>query len=78
MYTFITQGGDSVTLRPEGTASVVRAALQANLHRVEVPVKLYYSGSYFRYEKPQKGRYRHFSQVGAEALGAVVDPAAGR
>jgi histidyl-tRNA synthetase len=70
MYTFITQGGDSVTLRPEGTASVVRAALQANLHRVEVPVKLYYSGSYFRYEKPQKGRYRHFSQVGAEALGA--------
>ena len=70
MYTFLTQGGDSVTLRPEGTASVVRATLQANLHRAELPVKLYYSGSYFRYERPQKGRYRHFSQVGAEALGA--------
>jgi histidyl-tRNA synthetase len=71
MYTFTTQGGDSVTLRPEGTASVLRAALQANLHKLgQLPVKLYYSGSYFRYEKPQKGRYRHFSQVGAEALGA--------
>ncbi|HWG23173.1 histidine--tRNA ligase [Actinospica sp.] len=71
MYTFTTQGGDSVTLRPEGTASVLRAALQANLHKAgQLPVKLYYSGSYFRYEKPQKGRYRHFSQVGAEALGA--------
>jgi len=71
MYTFTTQGGDSVTLRPEGTASVVRATLQANLHKAgQLPVKLYYSGSYFRYEKPQKGRYRHFSQVGAEALGA--------
>ena len=71
MYTFTTQGGDSVTLRPEGTASVVRATLQANLHKAgQLPVKLYYSGSYFRFEKPQKGRYRHFSQVGAEALGA--------
>jgi histidyl-tRNA synthetase len=71
MYTFTTQGGDTITLRPEGTASVLRAALQANLHKAgQLPVKLYYSGSYFRYEKPQKGRYRHFSQVGAEALGA--------
>ena len=71
MYTFTTQGGDTVTLRPEGTASVLRAALQANLHKLgQLPVKLFYSGSYFRYEKPQKGRYRHFSQVGAEALGA--------
>jgi histidyl-tRNA synthetase len=71
MYTFTSQGGDSLTLRPEGTASVLRAALQANLHKAgQLPVKLYYSGSYFRYEKPQKGRYRHFSQVGAEALGA--------
>jgi histidyl-tRNA synthetase len=71
MYTFTTQGGDSVTLRPEGTASVLRAALQANLQKSgQLPVKLYYSGSYFRYERPQKGRYRHFSQVGAEALGA--------
>ncbi|MBR7832665.1 histidine--tRNA ligase [Actinospica durhamensis] len=71
MYTFTSQGGDSLTLRPEGTASVLRAALQANLHKAgQLPVKLYYSGSYFRYEKPQKGRYRHFSQVGAEALGS--------
>jgi histidyl-tRNA synthetase len=71
MYSFTTQGGDAVTLRPEGTASVLRAVLQANLHKSgQLPVKLYYSGSYYRYERPQKGRYRHFSQVGAEALGA--------
>ena len=71
MYTFTSQGGDSLTLRPEGTASVLRAALQANLHKAgQLPVKLFYSGSYFRYEKPQKGRYRHFSQVGAEAIGS--------
>ncbi len=70
MYTFTTRGGDSLTLRPEGTASVVRAALQHNLDKGALPVKLYYSGSYFRYERPQKGRYRHFSQVGAEVLGS--------
>jgi len=70
MYTFTTRGGDSLTLRPEGTASVVRAVLQHNLDKGPLPVKLYYSGSYYRYERPQKGRYRHFSQVGAEALGA--------
>ena len=70
MYTFTTRGGVSLTLRPEGTASVVRAALQHNLDKGALPVKLYYSGSYYRYERPQKGRYRHFSQVGAEALGA--------
>jgi histidyl-tRNA synthetase len=74
MYTFTTRGGASLTLRPEGTASVVRAALQHNLHTGVLPVKLYYSGSYYRYERPQKGRYRHFSQVGAEALG-TEDPA---
>ena len=74
MYTFTTRGGASLTLRPEGTAPVVRAALQHNLDKGALPVKLYYSGSYYRYEQPQKGRYRHFSQVGAEALGAV-DPA---
>ncbi|HZP51436.1 histidine--tRNA ligase [Actinocrinis sp.] len=73
MYTFTTRGGDSLTLRPENTASVVRAALQHNLDKGALPVKLYYSGSYYRYERPQKGRYRHFSQVGAEALG-VEDP----
>ena len=70
MYTFTTRGGVSLTLRPEGTASVVRAALQHNLDKGALPVKLYYSGSYFRYEQPQKGRYRHFSQVGAEVLGS--------
>lgn len=70
MYTLTTKGGDQLALRPEGTASVLRAALQANLHRGALPVKLWYSGSYYRYERPQAGRYRHFSQVGAEALGS--------
>jgi histidyl-tRNA synthetase len=74
MFSFTTQGGDEVTLRPEGTASTLRAVLQANLDRGGLPVKLWYSGSFYRYEKPQAGRYRHFSQVGAEALGAE-DPA---
>ncbi|CAL9389902.1 Histidine--tRNA ligase [Streptomyces sp. enrichment culture] len=75
MYAFETKGGDKLALRPEGTASVLRAALEASLHKQgNLPVKLWYSGSYYRYEKPQKGRYRHFSQVGAEAIGAE-DPA---
>lgn len=75
MYTLQTKGGDMLALRPEGTASVLRAALEANLHKLgNLPVKLWYSGSYYRYERPQKGRYRHFSQVGAEAIGAE-DPA---
>ncbi|WFB06562.1 histidine--tRNA ligase [Streptomyces sp. LX-29] len=75
MYTLTTRGGDQLALRPEGTASVLRAALQANLHKAgNLPVKLWYSGSYYRYERPQAGRYRHFSQVGAEAIGAE-DPA---
>nr|WP_211659119.1 histidine--tRNA ligase [Phytoactinopolyspora halophila] len=74
MYSFTTKGGDDVTLRPEGTAPVLRAALENNLHRGALPVKLWYSGSYYRYERPQKGRYRHFSQVGAEVLG-TEDPA---
>ncbi|NBM16524.1 histidine--tRNA ligase [Streptomyces sp. GC420] len=74
MYVFETKGGSRLALRPEGTASVLRAALQANLHKQGLPVKLWYSGSYYRYERPQKGRYRHFSQVGAEAIGAE-DPA---
>ena len=71
MYTLTTKGGDELALRPEGTASVLRAALEANLHKSgNLPVKLWYSGSYYRYERPQKGRYRHFSQVGAEAIGS--------
>lgn len=74
MYTFTDKGGRSITLRPEGTAPVVRAALQAGLANGQLPVKLWYSGSYYRYERAQKGRYRHFAQVGAEALGSD-DPA---
>ncbi len=74
MYTLTTKGGSELALRPEGTASVLRAVLESNLHRGALPVKLWYSGSYYRYEQPQAGRYRHFSQVGAEALGAE-DPA---
>lgn len=74
MYTFEDKGGRSLTLRPEGTASVVRSVLQHGLHNGQLPVKLWYSGSQFRYERAQKGRYRHFWQVGAEALGAE-DPA---
>jgi histidyl-tRNA synthetase len=74
MYTLTTKGGTELALRPEGTASVLRAALEGSLHKQGLPVKLWYSGSYYRYERPQKGRYRHFSQVGAEAIGAE-DPA---
>ena len=74
MYTFPDKAGRSLTLRPEGTASVVRAVLQHGLHNGQLPVKLWYSGSQFRYERSQKGRYRHFWQVGAEALGSE-DPA---
>ncbi|RJK96786.1 histidine--tRNA ligase [Vallicoccus soli] len=73
MYSFETRGGDQVTLRPEGTAGVLRAVLEHHLDKGGLPVKLWYSGSYYRYERPQKGRYRHFSQVGAEALG-TEDP----
>ncbi|MCC5579339.1 MULTISPECIES: histidine--tRNA ligase [Microtetraspora] len=74
MYTFEDKGGRSITLRPEGTASVVRAVIEHGLPGGPLPVKLWYSGSYYRYERAQKGRYRHFSQVGAEALGGE-DPA---
>jgi histidyl-tRNA synthetase len=74
MYSFVTRGGDHLTLKPEGTAGVVRAVVQHRLYAGQLPLKLWYSGSYYRYERPQAGRYRHFSQVGAEALG-VDDPA---
>lgn len=71
MYVFTTKGGDQLALRPESTASVLRAVLEGNLHKTgNLPVKVWYSGSQYRYERPQKGRYRHFSQVGAEAVGA--------
>jgi histidyl-tRNA synthetase len=75
MYSFTTRGGDELTLRPEGTAPVLRAVVEAGLHRRGLPVKVWYAGSYFRYERPQKGRFRHFSQVGAEVIG-TDDPAA--
>jgi histidyl-tRNA synthetase len=69
MYTFVDHlNGESLTLRPEGTASCVRAALQHNL-LYSGPQRLYYSGPMFRHERPQKGRYRQFHQVGVEALG---------
>ncbi|MDC0575906.1 histidine--tRNA ligase [Nitrosomonadaceae bacterium] len=69
MYTFLDHlNGDSLTLRPEGTASCVRAVLEHNLLYTG-PQRLYYSGPMFRHERPQKGRYRQFHQVGVEALG---------
>ncbi|WP_407285853.1 histidine--tRNA ligase [Streptomyces sp. BP-8] len=75
MYVFETKGGDRLALRPETTAPVLRAVLESNLHKAgNLPVKVWYSGSQYRYERPQKGRYRHFSQVGAEAIG-TEDPA---
>jgi histidyl-tRNA synthetase len=74
MYTFRDKGGRSITLRPEGTAGVVRAALEHRLHAGQLPVKLWYAGPMFRYERPQAGRFRQFQQVGIEALG-LDDPA---
>jgi histidyl-tRNA synthetase len=70
MYTFTDRGGRSLTLRPELTAGVVRAVLEHNLHRASLPVKLAYASAQFRQERPQKGRYRQFWQVGIEALGS--------
>lgn len=74
MFTFTDRGDRSLTLRPEGTVGVLRAALQAGLHRGQLPVKLRYAGPMFRAERPQAGRFRQFQQVGVEALG-VDDPA---
>jgi histidyl-tRNA synthetase len=74
MYTFIDRGDRSLTLRPEGTAPVVRAVLESSLDRGPLPVKLAYAGPMFRQERPQKGRYRQFFQVGIEAIG-VPGPA---
>jgi len=68
MYTFADRKGRSISLRPEGTASLVRAYLEANLEQ-RGPQKLFYAGPMFRYERPQKGRYRQFYQLGVEALG---------
>ena len=74
MYTFADRGDRSVTLRPEGTAGVIRAAIEHGLDRGPLPVKLCYAGPFFRYERPQAGRYRQLQQVGVEAIG-VDDPA---
>jgi histidyl-tRNA synthetase len=71
MYNFQDRKGRSLTLRPEGTASVVRAYLESNLHKQEALSKLWYQGPMFRYERPQAGRYRQFHQMGCEVLGAV-------
>ncbi|AQQ15358.1 Histidine--tRNA ligase [Corynebacterium glaucum] len=73
MYTFADRGDRSVTLRPEGTAGVMRAVIEHNLDRGYLPVKLSYYGPFFRYERPQAGRYRQLQQVGVEAIG-VDDP----
>lgn len=75
MYTFITKGGDSITLRPEGTAGAARAFLEHGLHNDPLPIKAYYLTSCYRYEKPQAGRLREFHQFGMECYG-TKDPAA--
>jgi histidyl-tRNA synthetase len=74
MYTLTDGSGRSLTLRPEGTAPVCRAYVEHGMHKLPQPVKLWYMSSFFRYERAQKGRFRQFWQVGAEALGSD-DPA---
>ena len=69
MYTFEDRGGDSVTLRPEGTAPVCRAYLEHGMHNLPQPVRMYYFCPVFRYERPQAGRFRQHHQFGVEALG---------
>ncbi|MGB4188114.1 MAG: histidine--tRNA ligase, partial [Limnochordia bacterium] len=73
MYAFTDRSGRSLALRPEGTAGVVRAFVEHRLDARSLPVKLYYLGPMFRYEKPQAGRYRQFAQFGVEAIGSI-DP----
>ena len=74
MYTFADRGERSVTLRPEGTAGVMRAVIEHGIDRGPLPAKLAYSGPFFRYERPQAGRYRQLQQVGIEVIG-IDDPA---
>jgi len=73
MYTFEDRGGRSLTLRPEGTAGVMRSIIENNLDRGQLPVKVFYKGPFFRAERPQAGRYRQFYQFGIEAVG-IDDP----
>ncbi len=70
MYTFDDRGGRSITLRPEGTAGVVRAFVEHGMHKLPLPVKVWYTGPMFRYEAPQSGRFREHTQIGAEAIGS--------
>ena len=70
MYTFSDKANRSITLRPEGTASVVRSYVQNHLYNMPSPQKFFYSGPMFRYERPQAGRFRQFYQIGCEAFGA--------
>ncbi len=74
VYTVEDRGGRSITLRPEGTAGVMRSVIEHGLDRGQLPVKVWYSGQFFRAERPQAGRYRQFYQVGIEAIG-LDDPA---
>ncbi|GAB2855302.1 histidine--tRNA ligase [Nocardioides pacificus] len=74
MYTFEDRGGRSLTLRPEGTAGVMRSVIEHSLDRGQLPVKLWYAGQFFRAERPQHGRYRQLQQFGIEAIGSD-DPA---
>ncbi|GFO57077.1 histidine--tRNA ligase [Geomonas sp. Red276] len=69
MYSFEDKGGNKVTMRPEGTASVMRAFIEHKMHALDPVARLYYMGPMFRYERPQKGRYRQFHQIGAEITG---------
>lgn len=69
MYTFTDRDGSSLTLRPEGTAGVVRAYIEDSMHAKSAITKLYYTGMMFRHERPQKGRFRGFYQIGAELIG---------
>jgi histidyl-tRNA synthetase len=71
MYSFEDKGGNKVTMRPEGTASVMRAFIEHKLHALDPVARLYYMGPMFRYERPQKGRYRQFHQIGAELTGVA-------
>jgi len=69
MFSFEDKGGRRITLRPEGTAPICRAYVEHGMHKLAQPVKLHYSGPFFRHERPQAGRHRQFHQVGAEAIG---------
>jgi histidyl-tRNA synthetase len=72
MYSFEDKGGNKVTMRPEGTASVMRAFIEHKMHALDPVARLYYMGPMFRYERPQKGRYRQFHQIGAEITGVTA------